>query len=355
MTSEMMKSSIPSSWGSTREDRFAGGGPWCSWSAWAIEAASMALLTRRPRRLGGLDVLDGLVRGAAHALDEVGAQPARARRGQGRDDDVVDAEELQRVHDRRVRIGVADHARADQVGGAGAVDHLRQAGPGAARGDPVAALLGHDEDEEVALGRRARLELLEERGGGGGAVGDGEGDAEGQALLVEVDDDVVDRAPGGLGDALDEVAPQPARGGRRVRRDEDLVGLVLGDRVHRGGVGVGVADLADGVDALLAQDLAREVDAHLRGVEDGVVEDDVAVARVGARDADDDARRLLAGGLLLDAVQQRSRRRASRWRRRGWSSALASYSAVVVACVPAGAGTSAPLKIPCTAPGTPYS
>ena len=34
---------------------------------------------------------------------------------------------------------------------------------------------------------------------------------------------------------------------------------------------------------------------------------------------------------------------------------LASYSAVVVAWVPAGAGTSAPLKTPCTAPGTPYS
>src|ERR671922_2048979 len=32
-----------------------------------------------------------------------------------------------------------------------------------------------------------------------------------------------------------------------------------------------------------------------------------------------------------------------------------SYSAVVVAWLPAGAGTSAPLKTPCTAPGTPYS
>src|ERR671937_15077 len=32
-----------------------------------------------------------------------------------------------------------------------------------------------------------------------------------------------------------------------------------------------------------------------------------------------------------------------------------SYSAVVVAWAPAGAGTSAPLKTPCTAPGTPYS
>jgi hypothetical protein len=34
----MMKSSIPSVGAWTREERCAGGGPWCSW---AIEAASM--------------------------------------------------------------------------------------------------------------------------------------------------------------------------------------------------------------------------------------------------------------------------------------------------------------------------
>jgi hypothetical protein len=38
MISEMMNSSMPSSWGSTREDRLASGGPWwCSW--WATLAA----------------------------------------------------------------------------------------------------------------------------------------------------------------------------------------------------------------------------------------------------------------------------------------------------------------------------
>ena len=37
ITSEMMNSSIPSSWGSTRELRFAGGGPWW-WSSWADAA-----------------------------------------------------------------------------------------------------------------------------------------------------------------------------------------------------------------------------------------------------------------------------------------------------------------------------
>ena len=38
ITSDMMKSSIPSVGASTREERCAGGGPWCS--AWAIDAAS---------------------------------------------------------------------------------------------------------------------------------------------------------------------------------------------------------------------------------------------------------------------------------------------------------------------------
>ena len=83
-----------------------------------------------------------------------------------------------------------------QAGGARAVDHLRQAGARLARGDAVAALLGHDEDEDVALELvGARLERLEQRRRGGGAVGDDERDAEGQALLVEVDDDVLDRQP----------------------------------------------------------------------------------------------------------------------------------------------------------------
>src|SRR3954462_10358358 len=98
MISEMMKSSIPRSWGSTRELRFAGGGPWCSWSSswaacpWAIAAASM-VSSGRGRRLGR-HVVDGLAGRLAHAVDEVGAHPARAGRRQRRDDDVVDAEQL---------------------------------------------------------------------------------------------------------------------------------------------------------------------------------------------------------------------------------------------------------------------
>src|SRR3954452_8190116 len=84
ITSEMMNNNIPSSAGSTRELRFAGGGPWWSWPcAAAIEAASMVLL-RLLRGVGGgavrrFDVLDRLVGDLAHAVDQVRAQPSGAR------------------------------------------------------------------------------------------------------------------------------------------------------------------------------------------------------------------------------------------------------------------------------------
>ncbi len=47
ITSEMMKSSMPSSWGSARELLLAGGGPWWSPCAagWEMLAASIGLLS----------------------------------------------------------------------------------------------------------------------------------------------------------------------------------------------------------------------------------------------------------------------------------------------------------------------
>src|SRR3954453_5540961 len=147
MISEMMKSSIPRSWGSTRELRFAGGGPWWSWSSWAcpwaIAAASMVSWLRGGRGLGG-HVVDGLAGRPAHAVDQVGAHPARAGRRQRRDDDVVDAEELHAVHRRGVRVRVADHAGGEQAVVAQALQDLREAGAGLARMQPLAALLGDD-------------------------------------------------------------------------------------------------------------------------------------------------------------------------------------------------------------------
>ena len=112
ITSDMMKSSMPSVGAWTREERCAGGGPWCS--SWAIEAASIPVLsTGAAVPVGCLldDVLDRLAGGAAHAIDQIGAQPAGLGLGEGRDHDVVDPEVLQRVDDRGVGVGVADHPR----------------------------------------------------------------------------------------------------------------------------------------------------------------------------------------------------------------------------------------------------
>ena len=95
MISEMMKSSIPSVGGSTREERLASIGPWCSASVLVLVARCLLLppflrsvrCDRVARR--GDDVLDRTGRVAADALDEVGAQPAGLGLGQRRDDDAV--------------------------------------------------------------------------------------------------------------------------------------------------------------------------------------------------------------------------------------------------------------------------
>src|SRR6185312_10011201 len=68
-------------------------------------------------RLGGhLDVLDRLAGGAARATDQVRAQPARALAREGRDHDLVDRVELERVLDGRERVGVADLTRGLEAG-----------------------------------------------------------------------------------------------------------------------------------------------------------------------------------------------------------------------------------------------
>src|SRR3954470_11653040 len=111
MTSEMMKSSIPSFCASTREERWASGGPcasWCSMSRWtATEADSMASARSGVglgrSRAGFLlvlalrsdDVLDRQRRRPADALDEVAPLPARAGLREGRDDDLVDVVEVE--------------------------------------------------------------------------------------------------------------------------------------------------------------------------------------------------------------------------------------------------------------------
>src|SRR6185437_15224199 len=123
----MMKSSIPSSAGFTRELALAGGGPWwsCASSACAPgptgcgKLAASIRLGGWSRGRGGLevddDVLDGRRGHVLDALDQVRSHPARALVGEGGDDDVVHTEQLERVDGGRVGVGVADHARADQA------------------------------------------------------------------------------------------------------------------------------------------------------------------------------------------------------------------------------------------------
>src|SRR5436305_2651619 len=194
ITSDMMKSSIPSVGASTREERCAGGGPWCSWVTAAASTASGG------RRLGlGVDhVLDRFAGGAPHALDQISAQPAGLRLREGRDHDVVDAEGLKRVHHRGVRIRIADHPGGVEAAHPQPVEHELQPRARPPRRLPVAALLGHDKDEQLPalvaprlLGPLAqRLEQLVSRGG---AVRDRQRDVERKSLRVDVVDDMGDR------------------------------------------------------------------------------------------------------------------------------------------------------------------
>ena len=134
------------------------------------------------------------------------------------------------------------------------------------------------------------LQLLEQSLAVGGAVGDHERDVERAVILVHVGDDVLDRErppPRVMRSTKSRRSQPEAAAGQR--RDDDQVGVVLGDRVHRRGVRVGIADLADRFDAHLAQHRARQVDANLRGVVGRVDVDDVAVARDLARHAEHDA------------------------------------------------------------------
>jgi hypothetical protein len=68
--------------------------------------------------------------------------------------------------------------------------------------------------------------------------------------MAEVGDDVLDREPGGVLDALDQISPQPAGVDGRIGRQDDLLRPVYGDGIHRGQKRVGVADFATGLDAL---------------------------------------------------------------------------------------------------------
>ena len=96
----------------------------------------------------------------------------------------------------------------------------------------------------LGLGRLG-LERVEQLVAARGAVGHRQRDVEREPLGVDVGHHVLDRQPGGLADPLDQVAALPPRAVLGIGGDDDRVRVVLLDGVHRRGVRVGIADLAD--------------------------------------------------------------------------------------------------------------
>ena len=257
-----MKSSIPSSWGSTRELRFAGGGPWCSWAVavrvwrcWLPPSASLqaAGVAVGVARASTTTCSTGTERRAAHALDQIRAHPAGALAGQRRDDDVVDAEQLERVHRRRVGVGVADHARAEQArrraaARASAASRAR-ASPAARRCRPCWGTTAMNRCcPSVARPWPCRRSISSSP----------------LEVLLATTSVTVNGRPScsrsmtmcstGRPEALSMRSIRSRRSQPEcvagMRGDDDLVGPALGDRVHRRQERVGVADLAGGLDAL---------------------------------------------------------------------------------------------------------
>src|SRR5437899_2971044 len=72
-------------------------------------------------------------------------------------------------------------------------------------------------------------------------------------LSCRVADHVLDGQTGVLAQALNEIAPQPTALLARERRDDDLVDALIVHNLPRGGVRVGMDDLAVRVDPLAAQ------------------------------------------------------------------------------------------------------
>ena len=270
----MMKSSIPSSCGldprgavglaAARGARRA--------RAWrgAAAIAPASIRPPPPSRGARLDVLDRLAGRALDALDQlVGAPTSTSLVGQRRDHDLRDVEVLHGVHRRRVGVGVADHARRPRCPSPAQRRRAACAGARAPRATarPVAARpAGTTTMKRCGPSVGELLEALDELAAGGRLVGEHERDVERQALGVEVDHDVRRPAarsrPRARSSRSRRSQPEAVRG---QRRDDDLVDAVRRAIASMRGVErVGVADLAGALDALVAHEREREVDAHLR-------------------------------------------------------------------------------------------
>ena len=129
---------------------------------------------------------------------------------------------------------------------------VRRAARACARGVPAAALLRDDDDEQ----RRSRssagafLSAVEQLVAGGRRLATTSVTSKGRpSLSRSMTTCSTGRPVASLMRSMRSRRSQP-EDVAGIGRDDDLVGSVLGDGVHRRGVGVGVADLADGVDAL---------------------------------------------------------------------------------------------------------
>ncbi len=328
------------------------GGPWCScsWAPWpaAIEADSIS------RRLAD-HVLHRLAGGRPDASDQVASQPARARLRERGDHDVVRRVELERVLDRRVGVGVGHLSYRVEAGllqlGERVREPLRRGVVTVAVA--VARRLRRDHDEAARLLLRLLAQRVEQRRAAHGLVGDHERALDVVALGVEVHHHVLDGPARGAAQPVHEALAQPAGAGLRVRGDDDLVVVLVAERVHDRGVRVWVHHLAVGLDAGLAEQRDRHLHAVLGGVAHHRVVDHVAVLRL-VLGADDVHVRLAALGSALDRVDQRLPGHGLVGHDEDALHSLGGGAPPP----PAGAGTCAgafSLNTACTAPGVPYS
>ena len=292
------------------------------------------------------------------------SQPERVS-GKRRDHDVVRPVELERVLDRRVRVGMDDLPDGLEPGLLKRRERVREALVGVPLGIAVAARVGGDHDEAPRLLRGLALERVEQRLPADRLIGDHQRALDVVALAVEVHDHVLDVPPGGAREPVHEPLAQPARARLGVGGDDDLVVVLLAQSVHHRRVRVGVHDLAVRLDPRVAQQRERHVEAVLGGVADVLVVHHEPVLGLVLRADDVDVDVLVPAGAALDRVDQRPAGDRfvcdyedplhSVMVDSGPGSAISGGGAPPP---PAGVGTAAgafSLNTACTAPGTPYS